>query len=219
MDAPSREICRQKFDREIQDAIDLVRRLKTRRNTLAPVSRLPTEILARIFATIAHSCLDGFGYPILSWICSVTAVCGHWRAIALGCPSLWCFINSNQPIWNEEMLKRSKAAPLIIKVDDLHFTLKRLDSVHLALQHISRTKELRIVASKGNIEVLINRIDDRAPLLRSLCLSNTRGDDPMNNNTRFQKRFSLVMTTAWSASNLSTVLFHGTRHCCIISFT
>jgi hypothetical protein len=49
MDVLSRELGRQKIDKEIQDALDLVLRLKTRRNTLAPIARLPTEIISRIF--------------------------------------------------------------------------------------------------------------------------------------------------------------------------
>jgi hypothetical protein len=77
------------------------------------------------------------------------------------------------------MLKRSKMAPLNIKVFGV--TSEKIDSVRLALQHISRIKKLRIDASKDNIEVLINRIDEHAPLLRSLCLANTIGDDPRNN--------------------------------------
>jgi hypothetical protein len=164
MDVLSRELGRQKIDKEI-------RVLKTRRNALAPISRLPTEILTRIFTTIAYSCLDCFGYPTLSWICSVTAVCGHWRAIALECPSLWCFISFNQPIWAEEMLRRSKMAPLTIKVDDSievddrHFTPKMLDSVRLALQHISRIRDLHIVTSRIDMS---NLFDHHAPLLQSL---------------------------------------------------
>jgi hypothetical protein len=107
MDVLSRELGRQKIDNEI-------RALKTRRNTLAPISRLPTELLSRIFITIAYSHFDSSNGTDLSWIYAVTAVCGHWRAIALECPGLWCFIGFMYPIWTEEMLKRSKMAPLVI---------------------------------------------------------------------------------------------------------
>jgi hypothetical protein len=64
----------QKIDK---DNHELARKLKTRRNTLAYISRLPTEIISKIFTTLAYSSLEhGSG---LSWIRSVTAVCGHWR--------------------------------------------------------------------------------------------------------------------------------------------
>jgi hypothetical protein len=45
---------------------------------------------------------------------TVTAVCRHWRAIALECPSLWFFISLECPLWTvEEELKRTKGAPFV----------------------------------------------------------------------------------------------------------
>jgi hypothetical protein len=184
MDASSREIERQELDKEIQHTSEVLRMQKTRRNTLAPISLLPAEILSKIFTTLASSCFDHSDGTDLSWICSVTAVCGHWRAIALECPSLWCFISVECPTWTEVMLERSKMAPLIVNAKlsyDSSGIFFAMDTVRVVLQHISRIKELRLVTSKDNIEVLINRIDGDAPLLRSLCLANTRGDDPRNN--------------------------------------
>jgi hypothetical protein len=170
------ELDRQKIDKEIQDAYEqvnkLTRQLKTRRNTLAYISRLPTEIISRIFTTLAHSsCMDHDSD--LSWIRSVTAVCGHWRTIALECPNLWSIIVCSKPNWVGEMLKRSKMTPLIIKADDLKLTPNLLGIVRLALQHISRIRELHLAGSGFDLSLLLDPIDEPAPLLRSLCLSNT----------------------------------------------
>jgi hypothetical protein len=88
----------QKIDKEIQDVAEVLRKLKTRRNTLAYISRLPTEIISRIFTSLAYSY---FERSDLSWIPSVTAVCGHWRAIALECPNLWSFIVFTSQKWVE----------------------------------------------------------------------------------------------------------------------
>jgi hypothetical protein len=171
MDVLSRELGRQKIDKEILDALDLVLRLKTCRNTLAPISRLPTEILSKIFISLAHHFyFHDDDDKELSWIPIVTAVCGHWRAIALECPSLWCLISSSSPIWTEEMLKRSKMAPLVVTVESS--TIMR-DSIHSALDHISRIKEVHLVASQPDMTELFDRIDKRtAPLLQSLHLEN-----------------------------------------------
>jgi hypothetical protein len=175
----ARELDRQEIDKEIQDAYDpeVVRMLKTRRNAFAHISLLPTEILSGVFTTLVYSYSD---HSDLSWIPSVTAVCGHWRAIALECPNLWCYIDFSRPIWVEEMLKRSKMAPLILKAHDRHPTLKQIDTICLALQHISRIKELHLTASQNTIVKLINSIDKPAPLLQSLHLSDSHyylGDD------------------------------------------
>jgi hypothetical protein len=164
------ELGRQKIDKEIQDAHDaeVVRKLKTRRNTLAYISRIPTEITSRIFIILAYSCSERSD---LSWIPAVTAVCGHWRAIALECPDLWCYIDFSKPIWVEEMLKRSRMAPLIIKAE--YPSTKQVDAIRLALQHFSRIKELHLTASRDTIVKLIDPIDKPALLLQSLHLSDS----------------------------------------------
>jgi hypothetical protein len=164
----ARSLYRQKIDKEIQDAIKIVHILISRRNALAHISLLPTEILSRIFITLAYSCLYSSD---LSWIRSVTAICTHWRAIALGCPNLWSFIVFSRPIWVEEMLDRSKMVPLIIKADVPGPIPNQIDAIHLALQHFPRIRELRLAASLDGMEKLLNPIDKPAPLLQSLCLS------------------------------------------------
>jgi F-box-like len=163
---------RLKIDKEIQDLEESVRRLKTRRNMLASISRLPTELLYKIFSTLA--CLDYSNPTDVSWIRPITAVCSHWRAVALECPRLWSSIIFSRPSWAAEMLKRSKMAPLAIRADLTYLTPKMVDAVQMALQHVSRIRELHLTASKATMEKLIDNLNQRAPLLQSLCLSNPR---------------------------------------------
>lgn len=58
-----------------------------------PVSSLPVEIVLRIFALLARA---NFGRRIAdaawNWI-AVTHVCRYWRAIAIGYPALWRYID------------------------------------------------------------------------------------------------------------------------------
>ncbi|KAH9959020.1 hypothetical protein BC827DRAFT_1090255, partial [Russula dissimulans] len=65
---------------------DTLRTLKSHRNTLAPISRLPPEALAAIFSFVSSSALDESGH--LRWI-RVTHVCRQWRQIALNYPRFW----------------------------------------------------------------------------------------------------------------------------------
>ena len=166
---------RQQIDKDIQDLEDSVRQLKTRRNALAPVSRLPNELLYKIFTTFAGlEQSDYINGTDISWIRPITAVCSHWRAVALECPRLWSSIIFSRPSWAAEMLKRSKMAPLIIKADLTYLTPKMVDAVQMALQHVSRIRELHLTASKATMEKLIDNLNEPAPLLQSLCLSNPR---------------------------------------------
>ncbi|KAJ6607511.1 hypothetical protein B0H10DRAFT_551566 [Mycena sp. CBHHK59/15] len=98
------ESAQRQIDQEISKFQDSVRALQSRRNALSPVSRLPPEMLSRIFLFCSDS-------DSLKWIKEVSHICRHWRSVALGCPNLWSFPVFSQPKWADEMLKRSKMAP------------------------------------------------------------------------------------------------------------
>ncbi|KAI0280965.1 hypothetical protein BC826DRAFT_874013, partial [Russula brevipes] len=103
-------------DRGIDAAILLTRALLTHRNTLAPVSVLPPEVLARIFHLVAFADSSGAETGSLRWI-GVTHVCRHWRQVALDDSSLWARISSSRvrPTWVSEVLARARDAPLAIE--------------------------------------------------------------------------------------------------------
>src|SRR5262245_18586388 len=108
------DIARAEIDREIIQVNEQARMLKSRRNMLAPISRLPLELLCQIFkvSCVASSAglndfTSGGNIPCLA----LTQVCGHFRSAAIGCPRLWTDLIFSHPSWTEEMLRRSKAAP------------------------------------------------------------------------------------------------------------
>lgn len=130
------------IDKEIDAARQLTRSLLSRRNTLALISALPPELLARIF----H--FHAFAEPAwstdlrrLGWI-AVTHVCQRWRQVALDDSSLWARISgySASAEWIAETLVRARNAPLAI---DLAGTpLPEILAVFP--RHISQTRELRL---------------------------------------------------------------------------
>ncbi|GJE96967.1 hypothetical protein PsYK624_131770 [Phanerochaete sordida] len=93
--------------------------LQTRRNALSPlISRLPTEILAKIFFLLMLESSDeqeragGLSSP--GWLV-VTRICAHWRTLALGTPHLWSYIRCFPDInLVEAFIERSRSAPLDI---------------------------------------------------------------------------------------------------------
>jgi len=101
------------------DEAQSIRALKSRRNALAPISRLPLEILAAIFFLLSSSAWDDrdeAGY--LAWI-RVTHVCGRWRDTALNLPCLWSHISFTKltPAAVAEILARAKMAPLHLEAN------------------------------------------------------------------------------------------------------
>ncbi|KAF9564267.1 hypothetical protein CPC08DRAFT_685438 [Agrocybe pediades] len=93
--------------------------LKTQRNTYAPISRLPPELITRIF----ECCKEVESMPSRlqyqkppRWIpCS--HVCRLWRTIALNSPTLWTDLNFNHFTWIKETFVRSKMAALKVALD------------------------------------------------------------------------------------------------------
>ncbi|KAI0284069.1 hypothetical protein BC826DRAFT_881182, partial [Russula brevipes] len=104
-------------DRGIDAAVLLTYALLTHRNTLAPVSVLPPEVLARIFHLVALADAESSRPKMgnLRWI-GVTHVCRHWRQVALDDSSLWARISGSmaKATWVCEMLARARNAPLSI---------------------------------------------------------------------------------------------------------
>ncbi|KAF8916278.1 hypothetical protein CPB85DRAFT_351952 [Mucidula mucida] len=149
------------IDAQIAQYESAVRVLKFQRNMLAPISRLPVEVLCQIFILTTYTTCP----PL--WM-AVTHVCSQWRAAALKCPAMWSYITFERPSrWTNEMLQRSMEAPLTLHVLD-HWRLNRmLKTVSTALEHIGRTVELRL---RGDFSTLTKSLNQPAPNLHTLTL-------------------------------------------------
>src|SRR5258707_9297030 len=98
-------------------------------NLLLPISRIPNEILSKIFCTLRNryaratkqwhwshghgpDCLEG------QWI-TVSHVCHNWREVALNTSLLWCHIDVLPLVrtWIPELLRRSKHSPLTLFIE------------------------------------------------------------------------------------------------------
>ncbi|KAI0284064.1 hypothetical protein BC826DRAFT_170983 [Russula brevipes] len=135
-----RAVAPSSVDRGIDAAILLTRALLTHRNTLAPVSVLPPEVLARIFHLLPP---DSYSPETgrLEWI-GVTHVCRHWRQVALDDSSLWARIlcSTANTTWISETLARARNAPLAI---DLCGTWNA-KTLSMFAAHFAHTHEFRL---------------------------------------------------------------------------
>ncbi|KAG7444915.1 uncharacterized protein BT62DRAFT_994944 [Guyanagaster necrorhizus] len=154
------------IDAEILQHEEAVRDLKSQRNALAPISKLPPEMLSRIFLFVSY---PHGSYKSLLWI-NVSHVSQHWRAVALGFPALWSSPPFTTPAWAHEMLKRSKMAPLTIVADLTYMTPKMLAAFDNAMKQVDRSAELSLTGTK-NMEKYLTGITKRAPFLTKLCIS------------------------------------------------
>ena len=89
------------MDPEIKSSEGFIRKLRRRRNALAPISSLPTEVITAIFFFLRvpgsesrSTCPRGEKPDRLAWL-RVAHVCHQWREIALNQPLFWSHVNFN----------------------------------------------------------------------------------------------------------------------------
>ncbi|TFK65473.1 hypothetical protein BDN72DRAFT_845535 [Pluteus cervinus] len=164
------EVAFAKIDQEVKILQESIRALRAFRNTFTPICRIPPEVLTRIFSFARR--LPGhdlyFGKTKnLDWI-FLTHVSQHWRNVALGCPSLWSHISSDYPKpVVKEWLRRSKAAPLTVK-------LHNIKNAAFVGESLSRIRELTVHISASSWDELASRLSSPAPLLEYLSVSTVR---------------------------------------------
>ncbi|TFK66244.1 hypothetical protein BDN72DRAFT_844587 [Pluteus cervinus] len=188
---------RERIDEEIQQLQDRIYLLRTARNNLTPISRIPPEILIRIFTHVQGAWVGRRDFPshFMRWI-GVAHVWTQWRGVALGCASLWTTIPLRNEAYVRAALERSKSMPLSIgdvSRDHLGLTLE-------FLRDLSRVKYLRIspveASSWGDAQGLI--LTQPAPILESFSTEMGCGfprnlpDSLFNGSAPELRRLSLV---------------------------
>jgi hypothetical protein len=129
----SREHQQQAIDAEIKslEAPESIRALRCRRNALAPISSLPTDVTTFIFSfSRATSLAFKFTPGPLAWL-RVAHFCHQGREIALNQPLIWSHLDftSLSSVGAAEILARAKTAPLYLEAR-VTVTGTTLDSVH-----------------------------------------------------------------------------------------
>ncbi|KDQ63102.1 hypothetical protein JAAARDRAFT_366821 [Jaapia argillacea MUCL 33604] len=174
------------IDAEIEKYLGVVRGLRSRRNVHAPVSRLPPELLTRIFSELCWTDQSSFpnsSYHIRQeprryfWI-KVTHVCRLWRSVAIECASLWSRIPFFFPKWIPEMLSRSRGVQLVVEqiprseVGNLGVVLQQLERIRVLTMDAVSHAELQLISDQVQTPV--------APCLESLSISSLdlNRDDP-----------------------------------------
>ncbi|OJA15530.1 hypothetical protein AZE42_07292 [Rhizopogon vesiculosus] len=164
------------IDNALAALAESMRALRSRRNSLARISCLPPEILATVFKHIVegegpNNYTDNYRRPPCL---KVTHVCGHWRRVALECPSLWAYIDWISPCWIAVMLERSKKAVLVVSCNAS--TLPQ-DSLERVLSQLPRIKVLRLHLYLSNIDRVLDHLSSQpAPLLQNFKFSVIGGD-------------------------------------------
>ena len=183
--ANSREHQLQAIDAEIKSLEESIRVLRRRRNALAPISSLPTEVIITIFTLLRGPVASSDASPSLTtskersghlpWI-RVAHVCHHWRELALDQPLLWSHIDFTlfSSAGTAEILARAKTVPLHLEAivpigrwGDAQFSAFRNE-----LQaHVSHICNLAIGGDQSQLRKILEGLVSAAPTLEYLSLS------------------------------------------------
>ncbi|KAH7927296.1 hypothetical protein BV22DRAFT_1118309 [Leucogyrophana mollusca] len=163
-DLPSM-LARSRMKNEIVVIDESIRVLRSRRNALVPVSSLPPELLGAIFLLHFRNCRSKYYYhDRTKKSIAVTHVCQRWWSVAFMLPSLWNTPPVDLPRWFDEMVIRSKAAPLVLEVD---FPPRKVEFDQI-IKHIARTRALTVnLYTSTSVDCLVH-FAGSAPLLEAL---------------------------------------------------
>lgn len=151
---------------------DILRFLRSLRNTFLPVNRLPPEVISHIVR-----CVLGDHTIDTTSVVPLTHVCQYWRNSVVSTPDNWTPISSEREDLAALSLERAKAAPLTVHLD-LSRPESKIDSSFLKLlqPHTQKIRSLfipGIFASKELVRVLPN-FPKSMPDLQSLILTGLR---------------------------------------------
>ena len=164
------------IDRDIARLEESIRALKSRRNELSRICRLPVEILCNIFSLTEDKSNSRFGRSPVSWT-NFSQVSQHWRSSALSAPELWTKIPLRYSRWAQEMLIRSKKAKLTIRSSlslDTSYP-KVIQTIRSCLYEMNRVEEINLSAISGlKLAEIFRDLPKSAPQLHTLCIDSLR---------------------------------------------
>ncbi|KAF5325130.1 hypothetical protein D9619_010050 [Psilocybe cf. subviscida] len=150
--------------------------LLARRNALAPVFKLPNEILVDIFLILRN-----FWKPSLKCWHQVTQVCRHWRHVAIDAPILWTDIYVLSHEYTLLMLQRSQKAPLEVHFAETHFPSPHLmTTIPVVLAEIERIRTLSFTQKPSTFletaQIFLMNQDRQALILENLNIECSESD-------------------------------------------
>ena len=154
-----------------RDVLTVLITIRSAMNQIAPINRLPPEILARIFE-FRKGDKD---------LISATHVCWRWRSALTSTPSLW----TGLALWNPSRvfayLTRSAALPIdVVMTTRAPARRSHLEDFFASpISWVDRVKSLDIGGNEEQIKTVIQRLRFPAPLLQSLKLSGQRDRIPI----------------------------------------
>jgi hypothetical protein len=148
------------------------------KNSLAPIKRVPPEILSLI---PDYCCEDGMDQDLVA----LTHVCRSWRDTFISRSSLWTKLDFIDTDKTRTYIQRSQSSPFELYLQDDEV----IDHAFpLIIPHIQRLKSLTVDAR--DLPSALRHFRCHVPLLRKLDISVSTGIDPVLDSALFDGDFS-----------------------------
>ena len=195
------------IDRDIKNHEMAIAMLKNQRNEAAPISRLPPEVLCRIFLLVRDNEVERNNTYLYTefrrWI-YLGHVSKHWRNVVFTLPSLW---NNSPPLgllhWIDEVLKRSpKIVACLSIIVDIDYAPSIWGLKKIMSHDSSGIRDLSILNMRSKHQGLLESLQISTLALHLEYLRIIRHDGISYRLTHDQDQYSLPDAIVANAINL-----------------
>jgi hypothetical protein len=164
------------FDVLEQEAFEILRLIRLWRNGVAPVNRMPPEILALVPDFWNKDC-GGRDRDLIA----LTHVCRTWREVFISRSSLWIDLDCEDRDKTHVYLERSKPLPVNLSLRIHAFPPPCHPFFKVVPHSIGRLKSLSIKGDLGFLEGIADHLSHPAPVLEELSIRGNYDDGPRHN--------------------------------------
>ena len=154
-----------KLDALGQDALEVSSLIRSVTNRLAPINKLPNEVLALI------PCWFGDPREREKIVVTLTHVCRAWRRTFISCASLWTNFYCTDTHKTRVYLERSKSSPINLWLKREKGPIPDDPFLELAPHVIGRLQRLDVESTSDHLQTITQHLVQPAPLLKSLTIN------------------------------------------------
>jgi hypothetical protein len=161
-----------------QDVFEILHLIRSWRNRLAPVNRIPPEILALIpdFWNDDDD-EDDKGRSLIT----LTHVCQAWREVFISRPSLWTDLDCKGEDKTRVYLERSKSLPVSLSLNTANRLPPYRPFSDIIPHVIERLGSLTLRAAPEELQDITGHLSRPAPRLEKLFICGNSDSDPRHN--------------------------------------
>ena len=150
------------------DALQVLNLVRSMKNSLALINKIPPDVLFLIPNYWEDSNRD-------TGLINLTHVCHSWRELFISCPLLWACLDCASVDKTKTYIERSKSSPLEIYLQHSNNPFHQEEALILAATHVGR---LRTISAEGGLTqvftVLAKHFSGPTPHLKKLDVRHVR---------------------------------------------